>query len=107
VPLPPRPLASVLERIQDRCKVDTASGCLLWQGSRNSSGYGTISIGGRRGTDQVHRIVYAHAHGPIPQNLEIMHLCHTRLCVNPDHLRLGTRAENIRMSQIAGRLKRR
>lgn len=42
----------------------------------------------------------------IPRGMDVMHLCHTRACVNPDHLAVGSRAANVHTSQIAGRLKR-
>lgn len=44
--------------------------------------------------------------GPLPDGMDVMHLCHNRSCCNPNHLALGSRAENMAMSREAGRLKR-
>lgn len=68
--------------------------CLRWKGSRNWGGYGQISVGGRQ--QRVHRVAYELAKGPIPEGLEIDHLCRVRDCINPDHLEAVTHQENIR-----------
>ena len=41
-----------------------------------------------------HRYAWERANGPIPEGMEIDHICHTPLCCNPDHLRLADRSEN-------------
>ena len=87
--------SSDLERLMSR--VHKTSTCWLWTGSVDSKGYGTFMIptpGGRvcRGA---HRLVYVAMRGKIPENLVLDHLCRTPLCVNPDHLRAVTHAENI------------
>lgn len=86
--------APVIERLMFRTVADD-EGCWLWLGATNTKGYGHIAgdMGGR--VLSVHRVVWAHVHGPIPTGLEIDHLCFVRNCVNPDHLDLVTHAENI------------
>ena len=63
--------------------------CWLWTG-RTHDGYGRYSGGSS------HRIAYELLVGPIPDGLELDHLCRVTQCVNPDHLEPVTREENIR-----------
>lgn len=69
--------------------------CLIWTGSKVTGGYGQMSFGGGR-SGLVHRWVYEQAYGPIPDGMEVDHVCHNRACVELAHLRLATRAENTR-----------
>ena len=75
----------------DRCDAD--GDCWLWTASINASGYGSFSRG--RVTCLAHRASYELFVGPIPDNREIDHLCAVRHCVNPAHLEVVTRAENV------------
>lgn len=81
-------LESFLSRIQIK-----KGGCWLWQGGTNAHGYGVTCV-------NTHRQVLAHRHAyelwrtAIPSGAVIMHSCDTPLCVNPEHLAVGTRSEN-------------
>lgn len=77
------------------------TGCLLWTGAAWPTGYGKFSIRGR--LCRAHRVSWEIAHGPIPDGLLVRHDCDTPSCVNPDHLRLGTDAENSRDKVSRGR----
>lgn len=70
------------------------SGCILWTGGLASSGYGNLRVEGRK--VQAHRFAWEQARGPIPVGMLIDHICHVKSCVNVDHLRLATVAENSR-----------
>jgi hypothetical protein len=97
-PRGPRPLPISL-RLWRKVKITTPKDCWLWAGGTNGNGYGVIGRGGRAlGQTYVHRVAWELEHGPIPDGLEIDHLCHVRLCVNPGHLAVVTHAENNRRS---------
>lgn len=67
--------------------------CLIWTGGRTSHGYGQIRVGGRQ--EHAHRYAYRRTHGDIPEGLVVRHKCDTPLCVNADHLEVGTQRENM------------
>lgn len=77
-----------------RVEKDGPNGCWLWVGSKTHDGYGNLKRGGR--IYVVHRYVYELVAGPIPEGLELDHLCFVRNCVNPEHLEPVTGAENRR-----------
>lgn len=85
--------ATPKERITRRILIDETSGCWLWNGtlsaSPRSSGYALVN------REYAHRVSYEVFVGPIPEGLEIDHLCRIRHCVNPDHLEPVTRRENL------------
>ncbi len=66
--------------------------CWRWTGA-TSMGYGYISADGRN--QPVHRVLYEVLVGPVPADMVCDHLCRTRDCVNPDHIRIVSHAENI------------
>lgn len=67
-------------------------GCWIWQRSVDDKGYGRIAIKGKQW--KVHRLAYTLFVGPIPQHLELDHLCRHRDCCNPEHLEPVTHREN-------------
>lgn len=79
-----------------------ASGCWLWTSRVNDWGYGFFSY---RGDGAAHRVSYLLFRGPIPKgkNIRVCHTCDVRLCVNPDHLWIGTQQQNIQDCAQKGR----
>lgn len=72
----------------------TSTDCWLWTRTRDTFGYGQIKVAGK--PRRAHVIAYEQWIGPVPDGLELDHLCRVRHCVNPLHLEPVTHAENTR-----------
>lgn len=73
--------------------------CWIWHGSTNGRGYGRLGRGGT--LYSAHRYFWIEANGPVPDGLELDHLCEIPQCVNPAHLEPVTHTENIRRGKLA------
>lgn len=78
----------------------SAEGCHVWQGF-SKNGYGVTSLNGR--LEQAHRASWKVFIGDIPLGMQVNHKCHNRLCINPEHLYVGTQVENMADMDRAGR----
>ena len=75
-------------------KVDAGGDCWLWTAYTDDDGYGRFQVAGA--VERAHRYAWQIMVGPIPDHLELDHLCRVPACVNPDHLEAVTHAENMR-----------
>lgn len=94
-------IQTLLQRFEANYIPEPNSGCWIWLGPINSEPRATVHYLGRQ--DQAARVSYALYRGAIPQGMCVCHFCDTPLCVNPDHLWLGTRSDNMRDMYAKGR----
>lgn len=89
------------QRIADWSVPEATTGCWLWLGKVDRSGYGEVSVGSH--LRRAHRVSYEAFAGPIPAGKMVLHRCDQPSCVNPDHLYVGTAKENMRDCVDRGR----
>lgn len=87
-------------------KVERTPTCWLWRAS-TVKGYGQFAAPRELGGHPhiyAHRMAWILTNGPIPDNRSVLHRCDIPLCVRPDHLFLGTQADNLNDARAKGRL---
>ena len=87
----------------------TPTGCWEWNGPRNKAGYGSyrrdlFQVPYKEAVQLAHRHAYVLTHGPIPDGMCVCHTCDNPPCINPDHLFLGSQADNHHDAQAKGRM---
>jgi hypothetical protein len=92
---------NVIERFERKI-IKADSGCWIWIGGQTRGNYGEFGFNGS--IRRAHRVAWVLYRGEIPDGLCVLHHCDVRLCVNPDHLFLGTKKENTHDAMQKGRL---
>lgn len=86
-------LGGIQERLERHSIPVTECGCVIWLGSMGGRRYGSLKVNGR--VERAHRVSWTAAKGAIPEGMHVLHRCDVPLCINPDHLFLGTHADNM------------
>lgn len=93
---------TVIERFESKYLAIPESGCWLWSGAVDTCGYGVLWIDGKQ--EQAHRVSWRLFKDSQISSLNVCHKCDIRSCVNPNHLFLGTQADNLRDAVAKGKL---
>lgn len=88
------------QRFNDKY-IKSDNGCWNWTASRTRDGYGKMNIGGKHITS--HRVSWLLNKGIIPDDLQVLHSCDNKQCVNPSHLFVGTGSDNMVDCILKGR----
>lgn len=91
-------IASIAIDFLDNVRVEE-NGCWNWTGSKLPAGYG------RLGRFSAHRLSIQLSGVPLPDDMNALHICNRPVCVNPDHLYVGTQADNMQQAAREGRMK--
>lgn len=93
-----------LARFESRVARADGDACWLWTAGKDRKGYGAISLDAKM--HKAHRVAYQVHRGAIPAGMLVCHRCDVPACCNPEHLFLGTHADNTADMVAKGRANR-
>lgn len=86
---------------EERFIIDPDTLCWNWAGAVGSGGYGNVQVSNIM--EKAHRVAFRMWVSDPPAHLLVLHKCNNRLCVNPEHLLLGTHEDNAKYREFCGR----
>lgn len=84
--------------------IKTKSGCMEWKGATDPTGYGRVRVFGK--SINTHRAILILMGTKIPDGYDVCHKCDNPACINPKHLFVGTRSDNVKDCVKKGRFSR-
>lgn len=84
--------------------ITSEDGCWIWTACTVRDGYGRVGVNGK--LMLAHRYIFEQMYGPIPDGMEVCHICDNPPCVRPDHLFLGSHKDNMLDRDLKGRQAR-
>lgn len=103
VPWQTNPWPTARERFEANYERGSDGECWEWLGGKDRHGYGQFRTEKKQHKTMAHRFSYEIHIGPIPDGMKVCHSCDNPSCVNPDHLWVGTQADNVRDMIAKGR----
>lgn len=87
-------MTNIYTRLVNKTEIDTTTGCWNYQGCKNNIGYGMFRLSKKLGMTTAHKAMFEEYYQTkIPKNNVVIHSCFNYLCINPDHLSIGTRKD--------------
>jgi DNA-binding transcriptional regulator YiaG len=95
---------TIRNKLVSKISANPKTGCWEWSAGKFADGYGAIWTSGT--VRRAHRVSYEIHCGSIPDGLHVLHRCDNPICINPEHLFLGTNADNAADKTAKGRQAR-